>query len=87
MKRRVEGQNLTRSLPRVCPKVEILEKIFESELQQEQKYFLRWHEAQGGEEGLRESFDLAVKRKFCSLDVDAIFELGVLDDIFKEYKK
>lgn len=86
MKRRVETLNLTSKLQRVCPGKDILERMVRTEVQQEEKYFPRWHDAQGGEEGLRRSFRQAVEGKFCSFDVERIFESGVLDDIFEEYK-
>jgi len=83
LKARVEEVNAT--LPRKCPNDALLEKIFQTEMEQERTFFPEWHESQGGEEGLRQSFDTAVEAKFCAFDVDKILDYGILNSIFKEF--
>lgn len=83
LKQRVEEINAT--LPIICPREALLKQVFQTELEQERTYFPEWHESQGGEEGLRNEFDMAVKKKFCSFDVDKIIDSGMLDSIFKEF--
>ncbi|KAL7524031.1 hypothetical protein ACHAXR_001253, partial [Thalassiosira sp. AJA248-18] len=84
LKQRVEASNGHGTLPRICPNQTLFEQIFQMEMKQEKKYFPQWHESQGGEDGLRQLFKAAWKKKFCSFDVVRIFESGVLDSIFKE---
>mmetsp|Transcript_17442 Transcript_17442/g.30672 ORF Transcript_17442/g.30672 Transcript_17442/m.30672 type:complete len:214 (-) Transcript_17442:292-933(-) len=85
LKRRVQEINAHDALPRICPRDALLEQIFQTELEQERTYFPEWHESQGEEEGLRNEFNMAVKKKFCSFDVDKIIDSGMLDSIFKEF--
>jgi len=81
---KVKERNMT--LPRICPSAETLKKVFYAELEAERTHLLEWHDRTGGEEALSELYQKAVKKKFCSLDVDTIFERGLMDDIFRECK-
>ena len=55
-----------------------------TESEQEVRHFSMWYEAQGGKEGLRQSFLEARKGKLCSLDMEKILSTGILDDTFAE---
>jgi len=78
----VKQYNIT--LPRICPPKELLNKILETEIKQERAYFPKWYESQGGDEGLRQTFEKAAKKKLCSYDVENILETGVLQPVFKD---
>ncbi|KAL9181819.1 hypothetical protein ACHAXT_012162 [Thalassiosira profunda] len=67
------------ALPRICPSDALLDKILAKQMEQERQYFPEWYAAQGGDAGLRGAFDKAVKKKFCSLDIEKIFERGLLE--------
>lgn len=84
LKSYVEKNGANETLPRICPAEKLSEKIFRTERKNERKFFPEWYEYQGGDEGLRKSFDAAVKKKFCSYDTDKILEMGLLDSIFKD---
>jgi hypothetical protein len=83
LEKRVKESNIT--LPMLCPTKEMLNNILNQELETERKYFLEWHESQGGEEALRESFEKAAEKKFCCYDVVEILNSGILDVIFREF--
>ena len=82
LKQKVEEKDLP--LPRICPNKSVLDKILHKELEHERNYFPEWFESQGGEEGVKKSFDAAVKKKLCSLDIDTISKEGIMDNIYKE---
>lgn len=86
LKAKVEENNLHDKLQRECPNQDLLDQILQTEIEQEQSTFPEWFESQGGEEKLRQSFEVAVKKKFCSFDTDKIFESGMLDPIFAEMR-
>lgn len=81
LKKRVDD---VKKLARICPEDAVLKKMLKMEAEQEVRYFSRWYEAQGGENALRQSFLVARKEKLCSLDIERIFNTGVLDDTFAE---
>jgi len=85
LKMKVDRINAHKTLPRICPPKELLDRMLQTEIDSEKKYFPEWFVSQGGEEKLRQEFDMAVKNKFCILDDDKIFESGVLDSIFSEF--
>jgi len=85
LKKKVDRINADGTLPRICPPKELLDRILQTEVEQETKYFPAWFQTQGGEEALRASFEAAVKKKFCSLDDKKILESGVLDKVFQEF--
>lgn len=86
LKEKVEDLIANKTLPRVCPQRSQLEKILETEIGHERTHFADWLESSGGEDALRRSFELAVAEKFCSLDIDAIFDSGLLDPIFSNFR-
>jgi len=81
--KKLANQTKEMELPKVCPPTELLERIFQAEVEHEKALFPAWFESQGREEGLRQSFDAAVEKKFCCLDVAKIFESGVMDSLFE----
>lgn len=81
---KVNEMNAVDTLPRICPSKQLLDQILATEIEHEKTYFPEWFTSHGGEEGLQQSFDKAVKKKFCSLDADKIIESGMLDSVFKE---
>jgi len=85
LKTKVEEMNVT--LPKICTRDALLEQIFQREMENENAFFPEWYESQGGEKGLRQSFDAAVKKKFCTLDLDKIFDSGVLDSVFEDFPR
>ena len=84
LRNKIEEANLQDKLPMICPPKALLDKIYETELEHDNTYFPKWFEQQGGKDGLRKSFDDAVKKKFCSFNAEKIFKTGILDSIFKE---
>lgn len=82
MKTKAEELNVHGTLPRICPNKDLLDRILQTEIEHERTFFPEWFESQGGEAGIRQSFQKAVKKKFCSLDVDQIFASGILDSVF-----
>ena len=84
VKEKVEEIDANDPLPKICPSKTLLEQILQTEMEHERTYFPEWYESQGGDEGLRKSFEAAVKKKFCSFDVDKILRMGTLDSVFKE---
>lgn len=85
MKTKSEEMNVHTTLPRICPNKELIDKILQTEIEHERTFFPEWFESQGGEAGMRQSFEKAVKKKFCSLDVDQIFASGILDPVFNSF--
>lgn len=79
LKSRVAAVNA--SVPVICPNRTLLEQILQTEIEQERKYFPDWFDSQGGEGGMRKAFESAVKKKFCSFDVDKIFAADGRDPI------
>mmetsp|Transcript_38436 Transcript_38436/g.92653 ORF Transcript_38436/g.92653 Transcript_38436/m.92653 type:complete len:528 (-) Transcript_38436:98-1681(-) len=69
--------------PMICLNQTFLEQLFQTEMQQERKYFPKWYEAQGGGKELRKAFDRA-HYKLCSMDDENILSSGILDSIFED---
>ncbi|KAL7530243.1 hypothetical protein ACHAWF_003300 [Thalassiosira exigua] len=82
LQKRVKEMELT--LPRICPGESMLEQILHMEMEHERNYFPEWYESLGGDQGLKEAFEAATKKKLCALDVDKISELGMMDYIYTE---
>lgn len=72
--------------PKICLNQTFLDKLLQTEMDQEQKYFPQWYESQGGDAGLRKAFDKA-KPKLCSMDEEKILASGLLDSIFEELNR
>ena len=66
LKMKVDRINAHKTLPRICPPKELLGRILQTEIDSEKKYFPEWFVSQGGEEKLRQEFDIAVKNKLCT---------------------
>jgi len=72
--------------PRVCLNHTFSEKLLQTEMEQEKKYFPKWYESQGGDEGLRKEFNRKAQAKLCSMDDERILASGMLDPIFEEIR-
>mmetsp|Transcript_6000 Transcript_6000/g.10353 ORF Transcript_6000/g.10353 Transcript_6000/m.10353 type:complete len:525 (+) Transcript_6000:131-1705(+) len=72
--------------PKICLNQTFLDQLLQTEMEQERKYFPKWYESQGGDEGLRKEFENA-KHKLCSMDDEKVLASGVLDPIFEELNK
>ena len=80
LKQEVEKMGVDK-MPMVCPPKEMLDNMLETEMEQERTAFPEWYESQGGDEGLRQAFDKAVKKKFCAFDLEKVFEERLLDHV------
>ncbi|KAL7535552.1 hypothetical protein ACHAXR_008534 [Thalassiosira sp. AJA248-18] len=69
--------------PKICLNRTFLDRLLQTEMEQERNYFPEWYASQGGDEGLRKDFENA-KHKLCSMDVEKILDSGILDPVFEE---
>lgn len=72
--------------PKICLNQTFLDHLLQTEMEQERKYFPKWYESQGGDEGLRKDFENS-RHKMCSMDEERILDSGILDPIFEEINK
>ncbi|KAL9183426.1 hypothetical protein ACHAXT_004282 [Thalassiosira profunda] len=71
------------SYPTICLNRTFMDKILQTEMEQERVHFPEWYESQGGDQALRKDFEKA-ERKLCSLDEEKILDSGLFDSIFEE---
>lgn len=72
--------------PKKCLNETFLEKLLQTEMEQEIKYFPKWYVSQGGDEGLRKDFG-DNQEKLCSMDDERLLASGTFDSIFEELNK
>ncbi|KAL7468822.1 hypothetical protein ACHAXS_009061 [Conticribra weissflogii] len=61
-------------------------EMMKTEMKHEREFFPEWYEMRGGDGGLKMDFEKVSRTKLCSLNVDKILDIGILDDLFTKIK-
>mmetsp|Transcript_7788 Transcript_7788/g.16786 ORF Transcript_7788/g.16786 Transcript_7788/m.16786 type:complete len:470 (-) Transcript_7788:27-1436(-) len=61
-------------------------ELMKTEMKHEREFFPEWYEMRGGDIGLKIDFEKVSRTKLCSLNVDKILDIGILDDLFTQIK-